>query len=73
MKKTKRKILFLVAMIVCITIIAIRSYQEHSSFSSDVIFPEALAASENGGFNCVDAPGFCIINGLPINGVTYKE
>jgi len=73
MKKTKRKILFLVAMIVCITIIAIRSYQEHSSFSSDVIFPEALAASENGDHNCSDGDGFCIIDGVLLIGVTYKE
>ncbi len=73
MKKTKRKILFLVAMIVSITIIAIRSYQEHSSFSSDVIFPEALAASENGDYKCSDGEGFCLINSVVYIGVTYKE
>lgn len=73
MKKTKRKILFLVAMIVSITIIVIRSYQEHSSFSSDVIFPEALAASENGEYDCSYGHGFCIINGIAQIGVTYKE
>ncbi len=73
MKKTKRKILFLVAMIVSITIIAIRNHQRYSSFSSNVICPEALAANENGGLDCSDGEGFCIIDGWPINGVTYKE
>ncbi|MDE6878300.1 MAG: hypothetical protein K2P54_04150 [Odoribacter sp.] len=72
MKKTKRKILFLIATIISIIILAI-SYKDNSSLSSEIISPEALATSESGGFNCVDAPGFCIINGLPINGVTYKE
>ncbi|MCM1029817.1 MAG: hypothetical protein NC410_00030 [Oscillibacter sp.] len=72
MKKTKRKILFLTAIIVGIIIVAI-SYNDHSSFSSDIISPEALAASENGNHNCSDGDGFCIIDGVLLIGVTYKE
>lgn len=72
MKKTKRKIVFLTAMVVSLIII-VTSYRDNIPLSSDIVAPEALAASENSDFNCVDAAGFCIINGLPINGVTYKE
>lgn len=72
MKKTKRKILYMLAVVVSVIMMTL-FYKNHSPLSSDLITPEALAAGENGGFNCVDAPGFCIIDGLPINGVTYKE
>lgn len=71
MKKTKRKILFLIATIISIIILAI-SYKDNSSLSSDIISPEALAASETGGLDCFDGEGFCIIDGWPINGVTYN-
>ena len=72
MKKTKRKMLFLITVMVSLIII-VTSYRDNIPLSSDIVVPEALAASENSEFNCVDAAGFCIINGLPINGVTYKE
>ncbi len=72
MKKTKRKILFLVATIISITLLAI-SYKDNSSLSSDIISPEALAASEGSGFNCSDGEGFCLINSVVYIGVTYKD
>ena len=73
MKKTKRKILFLAAMIISLIIITI-SYKNNSSLSSEIIFPEAaLAASEENDLNCSDGAGFCIIKGVMYIGVTYKE
>lgn len=70
MKKTKRKIVFLTAMVVSLIII-VTSYRDNIPLSSDIVAPEALAASENGGLDCFDGEGFCIIDGWPINGVTY--
>lgn len=72
MKKTKRKILFLAAMIICLIIIAI-SYKNNSSLSSDIISLEALAASEDEKYECSSGNGFCIIEGIIFLGVTYKE
>lgn len=72
MKKTKRKIVFLTAMVVSIILIA-TSYNDNSSFSSGIVAPEALAASENGDFDCSDGEGFCLINSVVHIGVTYKE
>lgn len=72
MKKTKRKILFLIAMIISITLLAI-SYKDNSSLSSDIISPEALATSESGGYECSPGNGFCVTAGIIQLGVTYKE
>lgn len=72
MKKTKRKLVY--AFIILITIIIVTIFCNNgSSISSNISSPEALAAGEAGDYKCEDAPGFCIINGLPVNGVTYKE
>lgn len=72
MKKTKRKIVFLTAMVVSLIII-VTSYRDNIPLSSDIVAPEALAASENGDFNCSDGEGFCLINSVVHIGVTYKE
>ncbi len=72
MKKTKRKILFLIATIISIIILAI-SYKDNFSLSSDIISPKALATSESGEYTCSYGHGFCIINGVAQIGVTYKE
>lgn len=71
MKKNKRKIAYIVAIISCIILTTIFSNNETSLNSSDIFTVEALAASENGKLDCFDGEGFCIIDGWPINGVTY--
>lgn len=72
MKKTKRKIVFLTAMVVSLIII-VTSYRDNIPLSSDIVAPEALAASENGSYDCSYGHGFCIIDGIAQIGVTYKE
>lgn len=72
MKKNIRKIISLVVIIVCGITLYYTNFTNSSAISS-FINPEALAGGENSGLTCEDAPGFCIIDGLPVNGVTYKE
>lgn len=73
MKKRNRKIVYILAIISCIILTTIFSNNKTSLNPSDIFTVEALAAGENINIECSDGRGFCIINGWPINGVTYKE
>lgn len=73
MKKNKKKIVYILAVIGSIILSAILSNGRNSLSSSDIFTVEALAGEEGTKYNCVADPGFCIIDGIAQLGVTYKE
>ena len=73
MKKSKRKIAYLLAIIGGLILTVIFSNGRNSSNSLDIFTIEALAGEESTKYNCVAHPGFCIIDAIPQPGVTYKE
>lgn len=73
MKKTKRKIIYVLAIISIIILTAIFSNDRNSLTFSDIFAIEALAGEENTKYNCVAHQGFCIIDAIPQPGVTYKD
>ncbi len=70
MKKTKRKILYIVIVFIA-SICTLISFTDETVVLSSSI--EAMASGENTKYDCDVNPGFCIINGIAQPGVTYKE
>ncbi|WP_251620718.1 hypothetical protein [Odoribacter lunatus] len=74
MKKSKRKIVCILAVLSSIIILtAIFSNSKNSLNSSDIFTVEALAGSEELIPGCERTAGFCIYNGITVIGVAYKE
>lgn len=71
MKKTKRKIIYILSAAIIVVIFIIMNPSNQGSIIP--ISVEALASGENNKYDCDINPGFCIIDGIAQPGVTYKE
>ena len=66
---------FIVLMILMIINISVSISPKAKSASLKILNIEALASTESGseGHPCVEAKGFCFVNGIRINEIAIKE